>query len=831
MNILRVLVVASFCLSSLNLSAAVNVTRDSFGVPTLTGGDLASVSRTVGQVHAQDRLWQIFLQNIAANGRLSEYLGDSNPDYLKSDVFQRQTNPTDEEVAMEIRKYFTKNTLIAFENYVRGLNDWVDEVNANIALRPLELLGVLGTDPIPHFTLYDNLRSVRLFFQSFSPTQIPQFQLTNLAALQTFATSFGSTNGYAIFSDVDPTSRQVRSLVTMMENNNPTPGQPFQNFHSLFCKINKPKALIPYASADFEIINNISPEDINSISSQIKGIKDLHKKMSAAGGSSGQVIGPEKSASGYPMLRCGIQPNFNHPSDFYQVKVEDSFFKGNYFIVPGVPFGIGLYNTFGFNAQTGHLPTNDFLFEPITNVSSTRIEVIKVKGESDIVIEVQRSSSGGWVIANPVSIGMPTTMLTLRSAWIERQLQGLNIIGDLPYLHSVPEFYEKALTFKHSSDIIGFEGQCADCDGNFGAYQATTWTQLPPSYDRRLPQGIITLAPPNNLYRLSKSAQKPMLDINTPQGYYSGWNNLYKQFAEGSADTVSGIPLSRAYWLVNYFEQFDKITLEQLKDVSFEQAVANSVVAFKDSRPTAYADLFNPLFKERFFAAFPDSPTPNQQLALTLLANYDGRWFEGTKAQVAVTEDVSEAFILAQTWLLNVAATILNPKLTGTAFVVNPGSAGGPINALPSTNIAGASNDLAVYQGGLLARILGTASDNTLIYQGWLDSVDVDQVILDALDTAIANLGATRPWGEGLRPTYVFNNLALGPVQEILNFNASGCYFVAEFRPEGITNVSSVLPLGESGFVAPAPTTPPYTFGPHNFDQEPYFTQFDLIPN
>lgn len=826
MNILRILVVL-FC-SSVPLVADVVITRDSFGVPTISGGNLTEVSRAIGRLHAEDRLWQIFLQNIAANGRLTQYLGTSNPDFLKSDVFQRQINPTDEEVETEIQKFWTKKTLTAFENYVKGLNDWVDAVNNDISLRPLELLAVLGTDPIPHFTLNDNLRSVRLFFQSFSSTQIPQFQLSNLAALQTLATSFGSAEGYAIFSDVDPTSNQVRSLVTIMQNNNPTPRAAIPNLDRLLCKINKPKALVPFAGANFDINNNIPIEDLNAIAGDIRSIKELHKTMSASGGSNGQVIGPEKSASGYPLLRCAIQPNFNHPGDFYQVKV-NSFFTGNFFIVPGTPFGIGLYNTFGFNAQTGHLPTNDFLFEPTSNVSSSRIEVIKILGQDDLPIEVYRSSSGGWVIANPVSISMPNTMLTLRSAFIERQLQGLNIIGDLPYLHSVPEFFRKTLSFNHSSDIIGFEGQCADCRGNFGAYQATDWTQLPNIYDRRLPQGVISLAPPNSVYNLRNSARKPMFDINNPQGYYSGWNNLFKQFAAGSADTVTGLPLSRAYWLVDYFKQFNKISLDDLKNTTFEQAVANSVVAFKDSRPTAFADLFNPLFKERFFQAFDNvTPTPTQQQALNLLANYDGRWFEGTKAQVVTTTDVSDEFILANAWLLNVAAAILNPFLDGTYFEIAPGTSGGAVNALPTLNSFNFSNDLATYQGNLLARILGTSSDNTLLFPGWLTSVNVDQVIRDSLDTAISNLGgfAAQPWGDGLRPIYLFKNAVLGPVANMLTFNSSGLYFVAEFRPEGITNVETVLPLGESGFVAPGPT-----FAPHNFDQLPYFTQFELIPN
>lgn len=825
MNFLQISL-AFVCFAFLPLAggAEVTVTRDSFGVPIISGGDLAQVSRAIGRSHAEDRLWQIFLQNIAANGRLCQYLGNSNPAFLQSDIFQREINPTDAEVQNEIDEFFTKKTLIAFENYVKGLNDHVDAVNANIALRPLELTLILGTAPIPHFTLYDNLRSVRLFFQSFSPTQIPQFQLSNLAALQVLAANFGAA-AKAIFADVDPTSSQVRSLVTIMENRNATPPIPF----SLYQKGVDGDACVTLESHELFSKNIQTVDNIQDIVDRIKEIKDLHQTMTPGLGSNGQVIGPKKSASGNPLLRCAIQPNFNHPSDFYQVKVEDSFFSGNYFIVPGIPFGIGMYNTFGFTVQTGHLPTNDFLFESITNVSSSRQEVIKIAGNPDLVITVYRSKSGGWVIQHPVSNALPTTMLTLRCAFIERQLQGLNIIGDLPYITSVPQFFRRALNFDHSSDLIGFEGQCADCDGNFGAFQATDWTQLPAGYDRRLPQGLINVAPPNSVYKLSNSARKPMFDINNPQGYYSGWNNLFKQFAEGSADTTTGIALSRAYWLKDYFDSFNRISFDDLKQTTFRQAVANSVVAFKSSRPTAFADLFTPLFKQRFFQAVLNqpNPTPDQLSALALLQNFEGNWFEGTKAQVVTTTDVSDAFILASAWLLNVAADILNPYLNGTYFVVNPGSAG-VLNTLPSVNSFNVSNDLATFQGNLLARILGTSSDNTLLFPGWLTSVNVDQVIVNALDTAISNLGGfgAQPWGAGLRPIYQFKNAVLGPVAQMLTFNASGLYFVTEFGPNAITRIETVIPLGESGLVLPGPT-----FAPHNFDQQPFFTSFDLIPN
>lgn len=812
--------------------ANVKVTRDDFGVPTIHGGDFAQVSRAIGKVHAEDRLWQIFLLNIVANGRASKYLG---PDLLESDIFQRKINPTDKEIDQELEELVTENTKIAFRNYVKGLNDYVAKVNKNPSLLPFELfaIGFLPPEhPIPEFTLNDILRAVRAFAQSFSPTQIPMFQLNNLVALGTFAAEFGSTAGYAIFEDVDPTTSQVRSRYSLLPSTNFSPPS-----SASLDSLTRAKKLNKNPLSFKEVkVGEIDPnlvEAARTIGQRLKRVKDSHKRFIPSLGSNGQAIGPSRSQSGNPLLRGAPQPNFNHPSDFYQVKVINEEFTANFFTAPGVPFGpIGTYNTFGLTVQTGHLPTNDFLFEPITNVISTREEVIKVRGLPEpVVIEVQRSSSGGWVIENPLPTD-PTMMLTLRCAFIERQLQGFNFIGELPFIKSVPEFFTKAMKFSNVSDLLGFEGQCADCEGNIGAFQLTAWTELPAVFDRRLPQGNPIPAPPNSLYDYRVSARKPMEDINTKQGFYTGWNNTYKQFAAGSADTLYGLPLSRAYWLLDYLKSFKKISFHDLKQLTVHQAVANSIVAFNDTTPNQFADLFTPLFKKLFFKVIRSqpSPTPDQLEALALLEDYEGKWFEGDEAHIIATDNVSDKFILASAWLLNVAANILNPFLEGTQFEVAPGSLGDP---LPTENAFGDINSLGTYQGNLLARILGTSSDNTLIFPAWLEAVDVNQVIIDSLNQALTHLGGfgARPWGAGLRPIYVFKNAILGPVAEMKNFNASGLYYMAEFTPHGVRHIETVIPLGENGTVFVDPITHNPVFAPHNFDQQPLFETFRLIKN
>ena len=197
-------------------AANVTITRDDFGVPTITGGNFAEVSRAIGKVHAEDRLWQIFLLNTVANGRAAQYFGQVKMIFIFNQMFSsgRSTRPI-KKLPMNWMNSSQKEQKLHSATYVEGLNDYVAAVNRDPSLLPFELfaLGFFPPEnPVPKFTLNDILRAVRYFAQSFSPTQIPMFQLNNLVALGTLAAEFGSTAGYAIFEDVDPTTAQVRPL-------------------------------------------------------------------------------------------------------------------------------------------------------------------------------------------------------------------------------------------------------------------------------------------------------------------------------------------------------------------------------------------------------------------------------------------------------------------------------------------------------------------------------------------------------------------------------------------------------------------------------------------
>jgi penicillin amidase len=822
------------------------ITRDAFGVPTISGGTIPEIFRSLGYVQAQDRLFQLFLFTIVANGRAAQYLG---PSLLSSDIFQRQINYTDIEVQHQIDEFFSDFTTTIYTNFVEGLNQRVADVNANPALIPAEFK-LIGITTIPPFTLYDILRENQLLLQSFSPSSIPLYQLTNFQDVTVLADKFGIPSALQIFNDIDPLSSVIKSSVTIVPNCNcpkPTQEPSIPPLINPVCSLpqspnppnsSNPPLLTPPSLDQLSIQDSpasaIPSTDLSTLSEMIqryKEIKDVRKKYNMPKlGSNGEVLGPSKTASGNVLLRGSPQPNFNQPDDFYHFRIDNSAFQMNGFgAIIGIPTSpISTLGTYAITVQVGELFSNDLLIESITNIdpAQTRTETILVAGESPVTITIYRSTSGGFVIQRPFLT--PDLMLTLRTVFIGRQLSALDIVGQIYQVKSLSDFITKFLNPSIQSDILLFEGQYGDTSGNIAAFHTGGWTQLPPEFDRRLPQGatigsvVINPIPPNSLYNYDTIARGPWIDCNTPQGYYVGWNSHFCQETLSSADTVEQ-GMNRVYWLNEYLAAKPKLSYDDLKNLNVWQATANNLAPF-DPAMDYLADLFNPLFRSTFFAAVESNPTPERQQAVDFLETFDGRWLPGDVNEVAVGLDVSDQFLLSQLWLVLVLDAVLNPYLAGTSRQVYTPIQGSIETLYPPVNTL----SLSALQN-LLSRILGTACTNITFFD-WLQNIpNIQTVIVSALDRAVSLLGGfeARPWGTGKRPIHQFNNPILGSVASTPSFNASGAYFVAELTPCGIIRTETVHPLGESGTILLTPAG--IQFDVHDFDQLPLFNHFQFI--
>ena len=130
----------------------VEISRDKYGVPTITGETEDDGWFGVGYAVAQDRLFQLELFRRATSGRLAEILG---PGFLDDDLIARRDYYTDAEVqAMfdEIPQRLVDRT----QSYADGINAYVEEVLASPQKIPGEFVAL--QDLPKKWTILDSAR-------------------------------------------------------------------------------------------------------------------------------------------------------------------------------------------------------------------------------------------------------------------------------------------------------------------------------------------------------------------------------------------------------------------------------------------------------------------------------------------------------------------------------------------------------------------------------------------------------------------------------------------------------------------------------------------------
>ncbi len=126
------------------LSDTVTIDRDRNGVPHISGGTMSDVFTGLGFAHAQDRLWQMEVVRIAAQGRLSELFGETTVD---SDIWLRSMGLFD--AAKQAYDLLSDETRAAVDAYTAGINAWMQRDGSIFASRLPPEFVILGHAPEP----------------------------------------------------------------------------------------------------------------------------------------------------------------------------------------------------------------------------------------------------------------------------------------------------------------------------------------------------------------------------------------------------------------------------------------------------------------------------------------------------------------------------------------------------------------------------------------------------------------------------------------------------------------------------------------------------------
>lgn len=141
----------------LGLNDETEVYYDTYGIPHIYANSDQDAYRTLGYIHAKDRLWQMELVRRIAPGRLSEILGTPT---VKTDRFFRhlQLASTTAEAIKRYHKDVPEEIKTIVEAYIDGINEYVSSSDTPIEYK------ILGIEKTPfHLTDVYNVMAYMSF--------------------------------------------------------------------------------------------------------------------------------------------------------------------------------------------------------------------------------------------------------------------------------------------------------------------------------------------------------------------------------------------------------------------------------------------------------------------------------------------------------------------------------------------------------------------------------------------------------------------------------------------------------------------------------------------
>ncbi|ARU59160.1 penicillin G acylase [Oleiphilus messinensis] len=368
-------------ISSAALQQKVDVYRDGYGIPHIFGESLEDVYFAVGYTMAEERLTQVELIRRTAKGELAEIFGPKLVDY---DKWSRSRAYTQEELSTMIAGLHD-NPRKAFLAMVKGLNHYIQEaVDHPDEKRPIEF-DFLGIELQP-FTPEDILSGITLILRKFGSSG--GTELTNQAFLQALVERYGNDTAQLIFDDILPLADPDAHAIA--DDSKRT--RLHQSSNAVSMSRTQLSATALAASAEFREQTLASVDVVSQF-----GISQ--------GASRTIVIGPERSATGNPLILQGT-------ADGREIHIKTPEFEFAGLTVPpmGIPLQgknmhIGTVVTTGerdtidiFALQTDPDNPNRYRYRGQWHDMELRTETINVKGAEPVSFELATTVHGRVIL-------------------------------------------------------------------------------------------------------------------------------------------------------------------------------------------------------------------------------------------------------------------------------------------------------------------------------------------------------------------------------------------------------------------------------------------------
>ncbi|WP_372638962.1 penicillin acylase family protein [Fodinibius sp.] len=392
------------------LRQPVNIHWDSYGVPHIYAQNKEDLYYSLGYVHAQDRLWQMTVSQMAAEGRFAEFLGG---DMLSVDIMQRTIGFR--RMAEKIEATLSDTTMRYLQAYSDGVNTYSRQHSNSLPIQ----FSLADMEPI-HWTPTHSIALSRLM----------AWEL-NLA--------WKSELTYAYLSEQLPREKylQIRPDNRFL----PEPVSP-DTADTLTA------ALLPLLEIDQQL-------------RKITGSRGSHQ------GSNAWAVSGEKSSTGAPLLAGDPHLGLSIPGKWYEVhlNVEGQNLSGA--SIPGAPMlvvgqndhlawsmtNIMLDDTDFFeeavNSHNDHQFVLDTLAgEPLYENFTLQREVISIKNRDDTVF-TRRLTNHGPVISDIHPDQEITEDRVIAMKWTGHEVsREIEALLSMNWAQSFDEFQEGARDFK-----------------------------------------------------------------------------------------------------------------------------------------------------------------------------------------------------------------------------------------------------------------------------------------------------------------------------------------------------------------------------------------------
>lgn len=490
------------------LSDKVEVYYDTYGIPHIYAQNQADAYRSLGYIHAQDRLWQMEVIKRIAPGHLSEIFGKN---LIETDKFFASMGL--EKAADKTIASLDKNTAQykLTQSYLEGINQFID-----LGPTPVEYY-ITGTKK-QHFDIHDVYNVFGYMSFSFAMAQKADPFFTEV-----------KKNLQPIY--LEELGLKPDTNTTLIHNN-------YQNISS------------PIAAAADKIANLIPTPFI---------------------GSNSWVVGPSKSKTGKVLFSNDPHMSYAQPGVWYEAYIKTPDYEMYGYHLAGIPFpllghnrriayGLTMFENDDIDFYNETLnPENENQYKTPDGWQDFVVETktIKVKNGEDINLKV-RYSNHGPIMNDVIATIKDKTPVAMHWIYTEFPIKSLDAMYTMSHAKNIEEFQNGA-SLIHAPGLNVMYG---DADDNIAWWASGKLYRFNEGVNPKFVlDGASGNDDPIRYLDFSKNPQA----INPPWGYVYSANNQPDSIDGGYYYPGYYLPKDRAKRIVHLLESKDKFSRDDFK--------------------------------------------------------------------------------------------------------------------------------------------------------------------------------------------------------------------------------------------------------------------------